>query len=59
MFTDVSFPLIILLEMIQSHFKKGKRVRDGPPKRQTGEDIMRQHRDIKPAAGGGFEGYGE
>jgi hypothetical protein len=27
-------------------FRKGKRVRDGPPKRQTGEDIMRQHRDL-------------
>jgi hypothetical protein len=40
-------------------FRKGKRVRDGPPKRQTSEDIMRQHRDLKPAVGGGFEGYGE
>jgi hypothetical protein len=28
-------------------FRKGKRVRDGPPKRQTGEDIMRQHHDLK------------
>jgi hypothetical protein len=33
------------------------RVRDGPPKRQIGEDIMRQHRDLKLAEGGGFEGY--
>jgi hypothetical protein len=40
-------------------FRKSKRVRDGPPKRQTGEDIMRQHHDLKPSAGGGFEGYGE
>jgi hypothetical protein len=40
-------------------FQKGKGVRDGPPKRQTSEDIMRQHRDLKPAAGGGFEGYSE
>jgi hypothetical protein len=39
-------------------FQKGKRVRDGPLKRQIGEDIMRQHRDLKPAVGGGFEGYG-
>jgi hypothetical protein len=40
-------------------FRKGKRVRDGPPKRQTGEDIMRRHCDPKSAAGGGFEGYDE
>jgi hypothetical protein len=40
-------------------FQKGKRVRDGPLKRQTGEDIMRQHRDLKSIAGGGFEGYSE
>jgi hypothetical protein len=40
-------------------FRKGKRVRDGPPKRQTGENIMRQHRDLKPGVGGRFQGYGK
>jgi hypothetical protein len=38
-------------------FRKGKKVRDGPPKRQTCEDIMRQHHDLKPIEGGGFEWY--
>ena len=40
-------------------FRKGKRVRDGPPKRQTGENIMRQHRDLKSGVGGRFQGYGK
>jgi hypothetical protein len=38
-------------------FRKGKRVRDGPPKRQTGENIMKQHRELKPGVGGRFQGY--
>jgi hypothetical protein len=40
-------------------FQKGKRVRDGPSKRQTGENIMRQHRDLKPGVGGRFQRYGK
>jgi hypothetical protein len=40
-------------------FRKGKRVRDGPPNRQTGENIMRQHRDLKSGVGGQFQGYGK
>jgi hypothetical protein len=40
-------------------FRKGKRVRDGPPKQQTGENIMRQHCDLKLGVGGRFQGYGK
>jgi hypothetical protein len=40
-------------------FQKGNWVRDGRPKRQTGEDIMRQHRYLKPSEGVRFEGYGK
>jgi hypothetical protein len=37
----------------------GNRVRAGPLERQTSEDIMRQHRYLKPTEGGGFEGHGK
>jgi hypothetical protein len=37
-------------------FRKGKRVRDGPLNRQTCEDIMKQHHDLKPIERSGFEG---
>jgi hypothetical protein len=47
MYTNVSFLPTILLEKIQSHLG------------QIGEDIMRQHRDLKAAEGGVFEGYGK
>jgi hypothetical protein len=55
--TDFSCPTNHPFRKDTKSLGKGKGVRDGPSKRQTVEDIMRQHRDLKRAEGGGFEGY--
>jgi hypothetical protein len=41
-------------------FRRGIKVKEGPPKRLMGEDIMIQHRALQRAAEGHeFEGYGQ
>ena len=39
-------------------FRKGKRVREGPPKRLNGEEIIQWHQQLKDSNEGGFIGYG-
>ena len=39
-------------------FRKGKRVREGPPKRLNGDEIIQWHRQLKESSEGGFVGYG-
>jgi hypothetical protein len=37
-------------------FKKGKSIRNGPPKRKLGVDIMKMLDELKESQNGGFEG---
>jgi hypothetical protein len=40
-------------------FQKGKRVREGPPKRKLGADIVKMLSEHKESHNGGFKGYDE
>jgi hypothetical protein len=54
-----SFHRITHSGMIDCHFRKGKTVRKGPPKRKLKADIMEMLDDLKESENCVFEGYSE